>query len=97
MIERDVTELQENLQTILDRVKQGEEVIVKDKGEAIAVLVHPAKLWSRTRTSNTEAADALFERLGETGIRKSDRGPGLDRGRADDMIEELRSEWEERH
>lgn len=97
MIERDVTELQQDLQTILDRVKQGEDVIVKENDEAIAVLVHPAKVGSRTRSSNTETADALFERLGEMGPAKPGGGAGFRHERAEEMIEELRSDWEDRH
>lgn len=97
LTERDVTELQENLQAILDLVKRGEEVIVTENDHPIAALVHPARMGLRIRNANTEAQDPRFKRSSEKGFRKSDRGLGLDHDRAEAMIEDLRSDWEDRH
>lgn len=87
-----VTELRANLRDVLDRVKRGEEVIVTQNDEAVAALLHPSKLRMRLRTPNTEAADALLERLREAVRDRPDRGVGLTSERAEAMAADLRSE-----
>lgn len=87
-----VTELRANLRDVLDRVKRGEEVIVTQNDEAVAALMHPSKLRMRVRTPNTEAADALLERLREAVRDRPDRGVGLTSERAEAMAADLRSE-----
>jgi prevent-host-death family protein len=58
-----VTEVRARLREALEQVKAGEEVELSQNGQVIAVLVHPAKLQTRIRSTNTVAADALLEKL----------------------------------
>lgn len=87
-----VTELRANLRDVLERVKRGEDVIVTQNDEPVAAMLHPSKVRLRVRTANTEAADALLERLAEARREQPERGRGISLERAESMVEELRSD-----
>lgn len=87
-----VTELRANLRDVLDRVKRGEEVIVTQNDEVVAAMLHPSKLRMRIRTPNTEAADALLERLRAASRTGGERGDGMTPERTESMIRDLSGE-----
>ena len=58
-----VTEARARLRQALEHVKDGQEVELSQNGQVIAVIVHPSKLHSRVRTSNTLASGVLLENL----------------------------------
>ena len=63
MLTMTVTEARARMREALEHVKAGQEVELSQNGQVIAVIVHPSKLQSRVRTTNTLAADAFLENL----------------------------------
>jgi prevent-host-death family protein len=63
MMTMTVTEARARMREALEHVKEGQEVELSQNGQVIAVIVHPSKLHSRVRTTNTLAADAFLENL----------------------------------
>lgn len=74
-----VSRARASLREVLERVKQGDEVVLTQHGEPVAVLVHPAQLRARHAAPSLEAASRRLEGLEEARERRPDRGPGLAR------------------
>lgn len=89
-----VTEARANLRSILDGVKGGDEVVLTQHGEAVAVIVHPSQLSAR-RSPAVKAAAAWLHRLEDTSRRRPERGAGLSALRADQLVAELRERRDE--
>ena len=92
-----VTEARARLREALEHVKEGQEVELSQNGQVIAVIVHPSKLHSRVRTTNTLAADAFLENLKRAkaenaGTQRRTIKPVLSAERGADLEQDLRQQ-----
>jgi prevent-host-death family protein len=85
-----VSQVRANLRSALERVKNGEEIVLTQNGEAVAVLVHPSQLRARRPSPLLDAAAGRLEELQEARRRRPERGPGINATRAEQLVAELR-------
>ena len=83
-----VSDLRANLKTVLERVKQGEEVHLTQNGEVVAAVLHPDKLKGRVRTPNTLAAEQLLSAF-DSPLEPLPE-PSLTQAEGDELVKELR-------
>jgi prevent-host-death family protein len=86
-----VSQARANLRAVLDRVKSGEEVVLTQNGEPVAVLVHPSQLGARRASPLLAASEDRLEQLREARDRKPDRGAGLSAARARRLVADIRA------
>jgi antitoxin (DNA-binding transcriptional repressor) of toxin-antitoxin stability system len=80
-----ISEARAKLPQILDRVAEGEEVTITRHGRAVAVIVRPDIMWSRSRAESVFAeADKLHELL-----EAAAESPLPTRGLTEEYAEEL--------
>jgi prevent-host-death family protein len=91
-----VSEVRSQLRAVLDRVKQGDEVVLTQNGQAVAVLVHPARLRARRAGRSWDAATERLDRMRDARRRRPGRGAGLAPGRAEELADEVRRARDER-
>ena len=92
-----VSELRADLDGVLERVADGEQVVVVQDDEPVAVLVHPSALRDRAVEVTADVVDELVRRLGDAPQEPSDSGGAHSGGREASMLEQLRDDWESRH
>jgi prevent-host-death family protein len=97
MITMTVTEARARMREALEHVKEGQEVELSQNGQVVAVIVHPSKLQSRVRTTNTLAADAFLENLKRTkaqnaGMERRTIKPVLSAERGADLEQDVRQQ-----
>lgn len=91
-----VSEARAALPEILNRVAEGEEVTITRHGRAVAVMVRPDILWSRSRAEAalTEAAhlDDLLRSAADSSL---DASGGLSEEYAAELIAAIRADRDE--
>ena len=92
-----VSELREDLEGVLERVVEGEDVVVVQGGEPVAVLVHPSTLRDRAVEITADVVDELVRRLGDAPLERPDSDESRSGEREASMLEQLRDDWESRH
>jgi antitoxin (DNA-binding transcriptional repressor) of toxin-antitoxin stability system len=85
-----VSEARAALPEVLNRVAEGEEVMITRHGRPVAVIVRPDVLRSRSRAGNLlDEAELLNEMLREAGKRPRSRG-GISADYAEELVAEIR-------
>jgi antitoxin (DNA-binding transcriptional repressor) of toxin-antitoxin stability system len=80
-----VSEARAALPEILNRVAEGEEVTITRHGRAVAVIVRPDVMWSRSRSEEVLAEADRLEDL----LRAAAESPLPTRGLTEEYAEEL--------
>jgi antitoxin (DNA-binding transcriptional repressor) of toxin-antitoxin stability system len=96
MVSMTVSEARAGLPELLNRVEDGEEIVITRHGRAVAVVVRPDVLRSRRAhgaLADAERIHALLVGAGATALPESG---GLTAQRADELIAELRAGRESR-
>ena len=91
-----VSEARAALPEVLDRVAEGEEVTITRHGRPVAVVVRPDILWSRRARGALEDAERIHALLTEAAATALPDGSGLTKGRAEELIAEIRAGREAR-
>jgi prevent-host-death family protein len=81
-----VSEARAALPEVLNRVAEGEEITITRHGQAVAVIVRPDIMWSRSRAEEALAEADKLRKLLEAGARS---GPPADDGLTTEYAEEL--------
>jgi prevent-host-death family protein len=86
-----VSEARAALPEVLNRVSEGEEITITRHGQAVAVIVRPDIMWSRSRAEDAlaeaEQLRALMHGAGESELPAG----GLTQDYAEELIAALRS------
>lgn len=85
-----VSEARAGLRAMLERVKRGDEVVITQNGEPVAVVVHPTRLLARRATHAWDAAAARLDGLRDARTRRYGRGVGLHPERAEQLAVDVR-------
>ena len=86
-----VSEARAALPEVLNRVEEGEEVTITRHGRAVAVIVRPDVIWSRSRAGDVLAeAERLERMLHAAGERELPVG-GLTEEYAEELIAAVRA------
>jgi len=86
-----VSEARAALPEVLNRVAEGEEVTITRHGQAVAVIVRPDVIWSRSRAGEVLAeAERLERMLQAAGERELSFG-GLTEEYAEELIAAIRA------
>jgi prevent-host-death family protein len=85
-----VSEARAKLPELLTRVEGGEEVTITRHGRAVAVLVRPDALRSRSRTAMRDA-ERIHEIIALAASESMPRGDGLTEERADELVAAIRA------
>lgn len=87
-----VSEARAALPEVLNRVAEGEEITITRHGRAVAVIVRPDIMWSRSRAEDVLAeADQLHHLLDAAAESGGPAGGGLTREYAEELIAAIRS------
>ncbi len=87
-----VSEARAALPEILNRVAEGEEITITRHGRAVAVIIRPDIMWSRSRAEGVLAeADRLEDLLQAAAGRERSAGPGLSEAYAEELIAHIRA------
>ncbi len=87
-----VSEARAALPEVLNRVEEGEEITITRHGRAVAVIVRPDIMWSRSRAeSMLVEADKLHQLIGEAGKKEMTAG-GLTTEYAEELIAAIRAD-----
>lgn len=91
-----VSEARAALPEVLNRVAEGEEVTITRHGRAVAVIVRPDVMWSRSRAESVLAeADQLMKLLQAAGESELP-ARGLTEEYAEELIAAIRADRDER-
>ena len=86
-----VSEARAALPEVLNRVSEGEEITITRHGQAVAIIVRPDIMWSRSRAQDAlaeaEQLRALMHGVGESELPAG----GLTQDYAEELIAALRS------
>jgi antitoxin (DNA-binding transcriptional repressor) of toxin-antitoxin stability system len=85
-----VSQARAALPELLTRVEQGEEVTITRHGRAVAVLVRPDVLWTRSNVA-IETADRVHDLLAAAAASDLPLGVGLTAEKAEELLAEIRS------
>lgn len=92
-----VSEARAALPEVLNRVAEGEEITITRHGRAVAVIVRPDVMWSRSRAESVLAeADMLENVLQAAARRELGTGPGLSQEYAEELIAHIRADRDAR-
>jgi antitoxin (DNA-binding transcriptional repressor) of toxin-antitoxin stability system len=87
-----VSEARAALPEVLNRVEAGEEITITRHGRAVAVIVRPDIMWSRSRAESLLVeADKLHQVIEEAGHREMSAG-GLATEYAEELIAHIRAD-----
>ena len=86
-----VSEARAALPRILEKVTEGEEVTITRHGRAVAVVVRPDALRTRRAEAALETAEAGRDLLVDAGARTLGSGPVLTVGRAEELVDDMRT------
>jgi hypothetical protein len=90
-----ISEARAALPEVIDRVADGEEMIITRHGRAVAVVVRPDILWSRGRAEDVIIqADSLHKLLASAGVGavgEPEEVNGLTERRAEELINAIRA------
>jgi antitoxin (DNA-binding transcriptional repressor) of toxin-antitoxin stability system len=88
-----VSEARAALPEVLNRVSAGEEITITRHGRAVAVIVRPDIMWSRSRAEDALAeADQLHNLLEAATETDLPAGGGLTREYAEELIAAIRAD-----
>jgi antitoxin (DNA-binding transcriptional repressor) of toxin-antitoxin stability system len=88
-----VSEARAALPEILNRVAEGEEVTITRHGRAVAVIVRPDVMWSRSRAGSVLAeADRLNDLLRAAADSELSWAAGLSEQYAEELIAAIRAD-----
>jgi antitoxin (DNA-binding transcriptional repressor) of toxin-antitoxin stability system len=88
-----VSEARAALPEVLNRVAAGEEITITRHGRAVAVIVRPDIMWSRSRAEDALAeADQLHHLLEAATETDPPAGGGLTREYAEELIAAIRAD-----
>ena len=79
------------LPQILERVNDGEEVIITRHGKPVAVVVRPDTLNMRRAEAALNMADDVRQLLVDAGGRSLDSAPALSERRAEELVDDVRA------
>lgn len=91
MVAMTVSEARAALPSVLDRVAEGEEVIITRHGEPVAVVLRPDALRVRRAGAALESAAQVRDLLVAGRSSPLPRGDGLTEARADELVAEVRA------
>jgi antitoxin (DNA-binding transcriptional repressor) of toxin-antitoxin stability system len=87
-----ISEARAALPEVLNRVEDGEEITITRHGRAVAVIVRPDIMWSRSRAESLLVeADKLHQLLEKAGQREMTPG-GLTTEYAEELIADIRAD-----
>jgi len=86
-----VSEARAALPEVLNRVAEGEEVTITRHGRAVAVIVRPDVIWSRSRAGDVLAEAERLERMLQAAGATELRAGGLTEEYADELIAAIRA------
>jgi len=86
-----VSEARAVLPRVVELVTRGEEVTLTRHGRAVAVVVRPDTLRARRVEAALDTAQAVRDLLADAGARALTSQPGLTRGRAEELVDDLRA------
>ncbi len=89
-----VSEARAALPEVLNRVEAGEEVTITRHGRAVAVVVRPDIMWSRTRASEVIARAEQLERTIEAAGKREMSAGGLSVEYAEELVAAIRADRE---
>jgi antitoxin (DNA-binding transcriptional repressor) of toxin-antitoxin stability system len=78
------------LPELLTRVEEGEEITITRHGRAVAVLIRPDVLWTRSSVA-IEAAGRVHDVLAAAAESELPEGTGLTAEKAEQLLAEIRS------
>ena len=88
-----VSEARAALPEVLNRVAEGEEITITRHGRAVAVIIRPDIMWSRSRAEDALAeADQLRTMLRSAAENELPTEAGLTREYAEELIAALRED-----
>jgi prevent-host-death family protein len=91
-----VSEARAALPEVLNRVADGEEITITRHGRAVAVIVRPDIMWSRSRAESMLAeADQLHQLLQAAGMSELSAG-GLTVEYAEELVAAIRADRDRR-
>ncbi len=90
-----VSEIRAELRAVLERVKHGDEVVITQNGDPVAVVVHPTRLKARRAGHTWDAAATRLERLRDARTTRPERGVGLQPGVAEQLTDDIRRDRDE--
>jgi prevent-host-death family protein len=91
MVSMTVSEARAALPELLNRIEDGEEVVITRHGRAVAVVVRPDMLRPRRAADTLASADHVHELLAGAAAAPLNESSGLTAERADELIREIRS------
>jgi antitoxin (DNA-binding transcriptional repressor) of toxin-antitoxin stability system len=92
-----VSEARAALPEVLNRVAEGEEITITRHGQAVAVIVRPDIMWSRSRAEGVLAeADRLRKLLDASAQSELSADGGLTREYADELVAAIRADRDAR-
>lgn len=86
-----VSEARAALPEVLNRVAEGEEVTITRHGRAVAVIVRPDVIWSRSRAGDVLAEAERLERMLQAAGAAELPAGGLTEEYADELIAAIRA------
>jgi prevent-host-death family protein len=96
MVSMTVSEARAALPELLNRVEEGEEVVITRHGRTVAVVVRPDVLRPRRAADTLATADHVHELLAGAAAAALPKSIGLTTERADELIREIRRGRESR-
>jgi prevent-host-death family protein len=85
-----VSHARAHLRSVLRQVQEGEEVVLTQSGQPIAVLLHPSQLRVRRQSPILGAGADRLELLRQARQIRPERGHGLSETHAEALVEEVR-------
>ncbi|HWG60758.1 MAG TPA: type II toxin-antitoxin system prevent-host-death family antitoxin [Streptosporangiaceae bacterium] len=85
------SEARAELPELLNRVEDGEEVVITRYGRPVAVLVRPDALRSRRAGAALDGAALIHDLLAEAAATPLPEGTGLTEHRAEELIAQIRA------
>jgi prevent-host-death family protein len=85
-----ISEARATFPQILEKVTEGEEVTITRHGRAVAVIIRPDALRARRAEAALDSAEAIRDLLADAGARALGSSPVLTKGRAEEMVDDLR-------
>ena len=92
MTSRSVSEARATLPELLDRVEEGEEVVITRHGKAVAVVIRPDRLRARRAEDAYRMAAELHQDLEAARERPLLSSGGLTIDEADELVAEIRKD-----
>jgi antitoxin (DNA-binding transcriptional repressor) of toxin-antitoxin stability system len=86
-----VSEARAALPEVLNRVEEGEEVTITRHGRAVAVIVRPDVIWSRSRAGDVLAEAERLEGMLRSAGQRELPGGGLTEEYAEELIAAVRA------